>query len=214
MPVNPYFDHYDATNEQDLLESLIIESIQIYGFNSYYMPRTLDDYDQVFRESTVNSFNSATLIEAYLKSNMRFEGDGKFMSQQLGLEIRDQTTFTIAQSTFRTLTGLERPKEGDLMYLPMDRKVYEIQFVEHQDLFYQLGRLMVFDLQCELLEFNGQKFNTGIAEIDSIETTYQMDGTEDDTFTDWSDQSTEIQEETDGIIDFSEVDPFSRGGTV
>lgn len=212
MPVNPHFNFYNASNEQDLLEGLIIESIRAYGFDTYFMPRTLDDYDEVFRESTVNSFNEATVIETYLKSNMRFEGDGKFMSQQLGLEIRDQTTFTIAQTTFKTLTGRDRPNEGDCIYLPLDKKVYEIQFVEHQDVFYQLGRLMVWDLQCELLEFNGQKFNTGVPEIDSISTDYEMDGSEDETYTDWSDQSTEIEEETDTFIDFTERDPFSHGG--
>ena len=212
MPTNPYFNFYTANNEQTLLENLIIESIRSHGFDSYYMPRTLEDYDEIFRESTVNSFNSAIEIETYLKSNMKFDGDGKFMSQQLGLEIRDQMTLTIPQKVFRELTGRVRPNEGDLMYLPLDKKVYEIQFVEHQDVFYQLGRLMVFDLQCELLEFNGQTFNTGVPEIDNINTGFKTDGSEDTTYEDWSDQSSEIEEETDEIIDFSENDPFSHGG--
>ena len=138
MPINPYFNYYNAQNEQSLLEGLIIESIRNYGFDSYYMPKTMDDLDEIFLESTVNSFNEAINIEVYLKSNMKFDGDGKFMSQQLGLEIRDETTFTISQKVFKELTGRARPNEGDLMYLPLDKKAYEIKFVEHQDVFYHL----------------------------------------------------------------------------
>lgn len=213
MPINPYFNLYNAENEQALHESLIIEAIQIYGFNSYFMPRTLDDYDEVFRESTVNSFDEAFLIETYLKSNMQFEGDGKFMSQQLGLEIRDQTTFTIPQSVFKTITGRERPNEGDLMYLPLDGKMYEIQYVDHQSVFYQMGHLVVWDLHCELLEYTGQRFNTGVAAIDAIQTDYPLDGAELTPIEDFLDQSSEVQAETPALIDFDESDPFANGGT-
>ena len=214
MAINPYINFYTATNEQDLYENLIIESIQWAGFNTYYMPKTMEDFDEIFRESTTNSFNSAIVIEAYLKSNMKFEGDGKFMSQQLGLEIRDQTTFTVSQKIFKQLTSLDRPREGDLIYLPLDKKVYEIRFVEHQDVFYQLGKLMVWDLQCELLDFTGQKFNTGIDEIDSISTLYSLDGVANNVVEDWIDQTDEIQLETPDVIDFTESNPFSLGGSL
>lgn len=214
MAINPYFNLYNAANEQTLLENLIIESIRMYGFNTFYMPRVLRDFDEIFREATVSSYNSAFVIEAYLKSNLKFEGDGKFMSRELGLEIRDQTTFTISQSVFKTLTGMVRPREGDLVYLPLDKKVYEIKFVEHQDVFYQLGKLMVWDLQCELLEYAGEVFNTGVAEIDGINTMFNRDDVENNQIEDWTDQSTEVETESTPIIVWDEKDPFGQGANL
>lgn len=212
MPTNPYFNLYSSTNEQDLLENLIIESIQIYGFDTFYIPQTLDDFDPVFREATARSYTNNFGIECYLKSNMGFEGDGKFMSKELGWEIRDATTFTMSQKQFKAITGMERPREGDLLYLPLDEKIYEIKFVNHQSVFYQLGRLMVYDLELELFEYSGEVFNTGIPEVDIISQTYPVDGSTTDDYQDWQDQSPEIQSESDGFIDFSENDPFAHGG--
>lgn len=214
MPINPYFNLYGASNEQDLLEGLIIESIQMYGFNTFYMPQTLDDFDEVFREATARTYSSNFVIECYLKSNLGFEGDGKFMSKELGWEIRDATTFTMSQKQFKTITNMERPREGDLLYLPLDQKIYEIKFVDHQSVFYQLGRLMVYDLELELFEYSGERFETGIPEVDVISTTYTMDGTDADHYEDWQDQSPEIQTESNGFIDFSEEDPFAHGGSL
>lgn len=214
MAINPYFNNYNATNEQDLIEDLIIEAIKIYGFDTYYMPRQLDDYDQVFREATASSYNQAFVVECYLKTNMGFEGDGKFMSDVLGHEIRDSMVITMSQKVFKQITGMERAREGDLMYFPLDKKVYEIKFVDHQSVFYQAGRLMTYDLTVELLEYSGEQFNTGIAEIDSIDTAFDFDGVEDNSIEDHVDQSDEMEQEGDGILDWSETDPFGNGGTL
>lgn len=214
MAINPYFDFYNASNEQDLYEDLIIESIRYAGFNTYYMPRVLENFDGIFREATVSSYEDVFLIEAYLKSNMKFEGDGKFMSQELGLEIRDQTVFTISQKVFRETTGLDRPLEGSVVYLPLDKKLYEIKFVNHQDVFYQLGKLMVWDLECELLEYAGEQFNTGIPEIDAIGTESDRDDNINNQIEEWTDQTDEVQTESDKLLDWTEKDPFGNGGTL
>lgn len=213
MPINPRFNFYSANNEQTLYEDMFIESIQCYGFNTYYLPQQMNDFDEVLRESPSKTYKQAIEIEAYLKSNMKFDGDGKFLAMETGLNIRDQTIFTVAQKTFKELTGLDRPREGDLVYLPLDKKVYEIKFVDHQDIFYQLGKLISWDIQCELMEYNGQEFNTGIPEIDAISTEVEMDGLEDDQIEDWIDQSSEIQPIANNYIDWSEKDPFGGGGT-
>lgn len=214
MPINPYFDFYNAANEQNLLEDLIIESIRMYGFDTYYLPATLDDLDDVFRESPSRSFNEVHSIEMYLKSNLKFEGDGKFMSKELGLEMRDEMTWTVSQKVFKTITGMDRAREGDLVFFPLDKKIYEIKFVDHQSVFYQMGKLMVYDLQLELLEYNGEVFNTGIPDIDIISTKFDMDENEENTIEDWNDQGTEFQSESDTWIDFSENDPFANGGSL
>lgn len=213
MPTNPYFNFYNASNEQSLLENLIIESIKAYGFDTHYLVRQLDDFDEIFRESTSSTFNTAYTMEVYLKDNLKFEGDGKFMSQQLGLEIRDQTVFTVSQQIFKNISGMVRPREGDLVYLPLDQKVYQIKFVQHQDIFYQLGKLMVWDLECELLEYNGERFNTGIPEIDAIPASYNFNDVEENVIEDWTDQSSEIQTVTTPLVIWDENDPLSQGGT-
>lgn len=214
MPVNQYFNHFNATNEQDLIEDLIIESIRIFGFDTYYMPRVLEDYDEVFREATASSYEQAFVIECYLKTNMGFEGDGKFMSDVMGHEIRDQMVITMSQKVFKDITGMDRAREGDLMYFPLDKKVYEIKFVDHQSVFYQAGRLMTYDLTVELLEYSGEQFSTGIAEIDSIDTTFLMDGSETNEIEDHVDQSSEVEVESDAVLDWTEKDPFGNGGTL
>lgn len=211
MAVNPYFNQYTHTGQQNLLESLIIESVKVYGFDMYFLPKTNASLDDIFRESDVDIFEQNYLIETYLKSVDGFEGDGKFMSVQLGFEIRDQVTFTIAQKTFKTLTSMDRPREGDLVYLPLDKKCYEIKFVNHQAVFYQLGKLNTWDLTCELLEYNGQIFRTGIAEIDAIQTLNSLDGSDLTIPEDWNDQSLEFQDEANDVIDFTEQDPFAQG---
>lgn len=214
MPINPYFDFYNATNEQNLIEDLIIESIRMYGFDTIYLPASNDDFDEVFRESPSRSFSTKYTVETFLKSNLSFEGDGKFMSKELGLEIRDEMTFTIPIKSFKTITGMERPREGDLVYLPLDKKTYEIKFVDHQSIFYQLGKLYVYDLKLELLEYNGEVFNTGVPEIDIISTKFDLDDNEENQIEDWTDQSSEFQSESNNFIDFSEKDPFANGGNL
>lgn len=212
MPTNPYVNFYSANNEQTLVQSLIVESIKMYGFDTHYLVRNLDDFDEIFRESTSSTFNTSYTFEVYLKDNLKFGGDGKFMSEQLGLEIRDQTTFTVARTVFNAVTNMDRPREGDLVFLPLDKKVYEIKFVQHQSIFYQLGTLQVWDLECELLEYNGERFNTGISDIDSIPSYYDFQDPVDDTL-EWTDQSKEIQDVANTIVTWSENDPLNQGGT-
>jgi hypothetical protein len=214
MAVNGYFNQYTHPGQQNLFESLIIESIQIYGFNLIYLPRTNASVDEIFRENDQAIFEQAVVLEAYVKSVDGFAGDGKFMSAQLGWEIRDQIVFTVAQKTFGTqLPELLRPREGDLVYLPLDKKCYEIKFVNHQAVFYQLGKLNTYDLTCELLEYNGQMFRTGVSEIDQLETDFTVANLDEETTEemDWMDQSEEVQDETPAVVDFDESDPFSFG---
>lgn len=213
MTTNPYINLYSANNEQTLVENLIIESIKFYGFDTHYLPRQLDDYDEIFRESPLSTFNTSYTFEVYLKSNMKFGGDGKFMSEQLGLEIRDSSVFTVSQKVFKTITGMDRPRESDLLFFPLDKKVYEIKFVNHQSVFYQLGKLMVYDLEVELLEYNGEKFNTGISDIDSIPSYYQVEVDPTTDIVEYVDQSQEIQDVSNTFVSWTEEDPLAQGGT-
>jgi len=171
MATNPHFQHFDATNEQYLVQDLIIESIKIYGHDVYYMPRTLVNEDTLYSEDTISAFNDAYVVEMYIKNVDGFEGEGDFMSR-FGLEIRDQITFSVAQRTFKNLlldSTYDRPKEGDIIYFPLTKKVFEIRFVEHESVFYQTGALQTYDLVCELFQYEDQAIDTGIDDIDKIE---------------------------------------------
>lgn len=173
MPTNPYFNHLQNTSEQNLHQDLIIEAIKNFGIDVYYLPRTLVNLDVLYSEDTISEFNSAFLIEMYIKTVDGFEGEGDFISR-FGLEIRDQMVLSVARRRWDNLEILDytRPKEGDLIFLPLNKKIYEIRYVEHESVFYQFGKLPIYDLTCELFSYDDQKIDTGIQEIDQIEDDY------------------------------------------
>jgi len=172
MTTNVYFNHFDSAPEQDLHQDLIIESIKNYGIDVYYLPKQYINEDVLYGEDTISEFNQAHLIEMYIKTVDGFEGEGDFISR-FGLEIRDQVVFSVARRRFDNLdiTEQDRPLEGDVIFLPLNKKLYEIRFVEHESMFYQFGKLPIFDLTCELFQYDDQKIDTGVADIDEIEDT-------------------------------------------
>ena len=250
MPTtNLYFNNYSHQNQQWLIEDLVIESIKIYGIEVQYMPRTLVAEDTIWGEDTLSKFEDAYPLEMYIKNVDGFEGEGDFLSK-FGLEIRDEMTLTVAQRRFSeeisladsttptdATDGIGRPSEGDLIYFPLNGKIYEVKFVEHESIFYQMGSLQTYDLRCELFEYSHQQLNTGVTEIDGIETSYSGDMSDlqllDESgnvlvFEDGSAMINESYriEDTDSsannelfqtssvsFIDFSESNPFSEGSS-
>lgn len=235
---NFYFNNFTNSGEQLLIENLIIESIKIYGQEMFYMPRRFGNLDQVYTEDSTSFYDRAYNVEFYIKSVDGFQGDGDFLSK-FGVEIRDRVTLTIARRIFTeeigTNEGTTRPYEGDLIYFPLNKKIFKIMFVEHEAIFYQLGALQTFDVVCELFEYSGETFSTGIPEVDALSAKYQFDftdiglQTEDGTmivdevqmiplvheeFTFKSpifDDNDYFQAQGNNIIDFTEIDPFSEG---
>tara|TARA_Y100000296_G_C5145192_1_gene243290 strand:+ start:89 stop:931 length:843 start_codon:yes stop_codon:yes gene_type:complete len=167
MALNNYFEKYN-NNEGNLLEDLVQESIQVFGHEVSYLPRTQNNLDNIFGEATASSFESAYPVEVYIKTTDGFEGEGAFVGR-FGLEIREQVTFSMSQRTWKGLGLTTRPLEGDLIWFDTAQKMFEIQFVEHQAIFYQLGRLPVYDLSCEFFEYSSEDIDTGIPEIDAVE---------------------------------------------
>ena len=168
MPTNTYFRNFDARNEQELLHSLVTESIQIYGHDVNYIPRTLVNEDKILGEDSISEYKDAYSIEMYIKSVDGFEGEGDLVSK-FGLEIRDQIVFSVARRAFEGLDIGVRPKEGDLIFFPLTEKLFQVMFVEHETPFYQTGALPTFDLTCELFTYSDEKIDTGIEELDVIE---------------------------------------------
>ena len=177
MATNSFFTQ-GTTGEQDLVGSLVTEQIMMFGKDVYYIPRTLVNRDSVFEEDSLSAFNGAYLIEAYIEDATGFRGDGDMFSK-FGVRISDQVTFIISRERFTAavddnaqLIVEGRPNEGDLIHLPMANKTFEIQFVEHEVPFYQLGKVHVWGLRCELFEYSDEDFNTGVAEIDAVEVNF------------------------------------------
>jgi hypothetical protein len=177
VATNFFLNNFSNSGEQNLYEDLIIESIKIYGLDMYYIPRVITNYDGLLGEDASSQYNQAILVELYIKSVDGFTGDGNFMSK-FGLQIRDQVVFSIAQRTFNqevaNITNQLRPNEGDLIYFPLNKKCFQIKFVNKFEMFYQFGALQTYELTCELFEYSNEQFNTGIPEIDNLQKNYSV----------------------------------------
>ena len=248
MPTtNVFFNNFDAAGEQNLVDDLIIESIKIYGHEVYYMPRTIVAQSNVFGEDLLSKFDDAYPIEMYIKNVEGFEGEGDFLSR-FNLEIRDSITFTVSQRRWQEEIDSEdthldsdgnriaRPAEGDLLYMPLNGKIFEVKFVEHEAVFYQMGSLQTYDLRCELFDYSHEAIDTGVGVIDAIEDdqssnalnfqildeagnilvledssslvqeSYRIENTDQTANNEFFGASTNID-----FMDFSEGNPFSEG---
>lgn len=175
---NFFFNNFQASQEQLLLENLIIESMAIYGHDCYYIPRKLNNYDSVYGADDTSSYEQAFPIVMYIESIDGFTGDQEFLSK-FGVEIRNQVTLSIARRTFSEEVGeyttQVRPNEGDLIWFPLNQRLFVIRFVDKYELFYQLGSLYTWRCVTEVFEYAGEKFSTGIFEIDEIQNKYNTD---------------------------------------
>ena len=240
MTTNFYFNNFQNSQEQILIENLVMESIKMYGHDIFYCPRTLVAKDDIYGEDTLSEYNNNYEIDMYIKSYDSYEGDGTFLSK-FNLEIRDQMTLTVSVRNFNDEIGqyaaLDRPQEGDLIYLPMVTRIMVIKYVNKTPIFYQMGNIQMYDLVCEIFEYSSERLNTGIEAIDSIEqknsivmetyglltndefvivdqdgfeiiqSNYNFETQAGDSYED----NTEFQLEGEEILDWSQIDPFSEG---
>ena len=180
MPTNVYFDTGTKT-EQNLYEDLIIEQLRIYGQDCYYIPRNMVTEDKVFGEDSLSKFEDAYMLEMYVDNVDGYEGEKELMSK-FGLDIQDDATFTVSRRRWEQFVTIDnniivssRPNEGDLVFWPKGNKLFEITFVDHDDPFYQVHNLPTYKLKCKTFEYGSEELDTGIAEIDGIETDNSLD---------------------------------------
>ena len=180
MPTNVYFDT-GTKPEQHLYEDLMIEQLKIYGQDVFYIPRTLVKEDNLFGEDTLSKFGDAYLIEMYFENIEGYEGEKEIMSK-FGLQMQEDVTFVVSRRRFEQLVSHDsnlivktRPNEGDLVYFPKVKKIFEITFVDHDDPFYQVHNVPAFKLKCKTFEYSSEDLDTGITEIDAIETDNSLD---------------------------------------
>lgn len=177
MATSHYFQNYSSVGklgEQRLFEDLINESIKINGHDVYYMPReSWEDTDRIYGENIYSRFERAYQMEMYIANVEGFEGDGEFFSK-FGLEIRDTTNIVVTKRTFDKYipsTITIRPREGDLIYVPLFQKIFEIKFVEEELLFFTRGKSIpyIYELRAEAFRYANEPMNTGVDVVDKLE---------------------------------------------
>ena len=174
MARSPHFSQ-KVKSEQNLYEDIIIESMKIYGQDVYYLPRTIVNEDTILGEAVASSFGNSYKIEMYLENQDAFDGEGDLFTK-FGVEIRDEATFIVSRrrwtqtisSANNNITVL-RPKEGDLIWLELSNKLFEIMHVEHEAPFYQLSNLPTYKMRCQLFEYSGEDIDTGVDAINKIQ---------------------------------------------
>ncbi len=187
MGINHYFNNFHNKAEQHLVEDLIVESIKMFGMMVLYVPRDFVKLDRLFGEDTQAAFTKTYPIEMYFDSVSGFDGERSILSK-FGLDIRKQANFVVSRRRFdeaikfegpyavpiSTATMTEvRPREGDIIYLPMTNDLWEIEFAEHESVFYQLGKNYIWRITVHKFVKAGEKFNTGVGAIDKIGAKYQ-----------------------------------------
>jgi len=173
MATNPYFK-YGVRSEQNMFEDITIEALQMYGQDVYYLPREIVNKDTVFLDDVPSRFSSSYKVEMYIENAEGFGGEGDLFTK-FGVELRDQATFVVARKRWQQLIGSKlteknfRPREGDLIYLPLSKSIFQIERVETETPFYQLEQLPTFRMTCELFEYSDEDFDTNIRSIDVVE---------------------------------------------
>ena len=168
MATNLYFNNVTSHAEQELINELTSEVIKIHGMDVFYIPRTIVKEDLIIGEDVLAKFSSAYEIEMYLKGTEGFGGEGDLVSK-FGLDVRDEVIFTVHKDRFNLATDMDKPLEGDLVFLPINKGLFEIKFVEHEQPFYQSGKNYSFDITCELFQYSEEQMETGIEDVDQIE---------------------------------------------
>ncbi len=173
MATNPYFKSYDSNVEQRLINDLTIETIKAMGRDVIYIPRDYLIIDNLFGEDPESKFSQGYPIEMYMLDNDRFQGNRDIIAK-FGIQITDRTTLIVSKTRFENeiysqRNEIKKPREGDLIYFPLSGSLFEINFVEDEAPFYQLGGLTTYTLVVELFTYEGENIDTGISDIDKVE---------------------------------------------
>jgi hypothetical protein len=173
MAINPYFSEYNG--EQTLLNDLVIETIKATGRDVVYIPRQYMNFDQTLGEDTQGSkFTKGYLIEMYLSDVQQFGGQRDIVSK-FGIQLTDRINLVLSKTRFEQEvsskeSNIKRPREGDLIYFPMMEYLFEINFVEDKQPFFQFGKLTTYNLTCEVFNYSHETINTGNSDIDRTQT--------------------------------------------
>jgi hypothetical protein len=237
MARNRYFNQYAfIKQEQKIIHDLVSEAIKIYGIDGYYIPRTQVNLDEIYGEDGLVKYEDALSMEMYVKSFDGFQGQEDFLSK-FGLQIDESITFLVAQHRFieslkplinteygynirleddgylidtqtYDYTDILRPREGDLIWIPLLGYMYEIKFTENIENFYQLGDIYTFEMRCDRFEYSSEKLDTGITDIDALEDTYSLSTDNIEKITDEESNIFALEDSTRLLAEGDTVIPF------
>ena len=171
MATNPYFKEY--IGEQTLLNDLVIETIKTMGRDMIYIPREYINKDLIFGEDVLSQFKNGYIIEMYIQNVTSFGGQMN-MINKFGINITDRVTLQLSKTRFEQEIAtrestIKTPREGDLIYFPFNKSIFEINYVEDKIPFFQFGTLNTYTLTCELFTYSFETIETGITEVDEVE---------------------------------------------
>jgi len=171
MATNPYFKEYNG--EIDLLDDLVVETIRAMGRDMIYIPREYLNRDIIFGEDTISQLKNGYTIEMYIQTVTSFGGQMNIINK-FGINITDRITLQVSKTRFNTEissknSDIRTPREGDIIYFPFNKSLFEINYVEDKIPFFQFGSLNLYTLTCELFTYSFEKIETGITEVDEVE---------------------------------------------
>jgi len=181
--LNPFFLQ-GSQAEQGLVQDLINEQLRMYGLECHYIPRKLMTSSTIMKEVTESRFDQAFPLEAYLMNVDGYAGQGDILTK-FGVRVTTEATFVISRERFEEAVApfLEqqeddyeisnRPREGDLLFSPLGKKLFEIKYVEFEKPNYQLRKNYTYQLTCEVFEYEDEVIDTNVNTIDSV---VQTDG--------------------------------------
>lgn len=230
MALNPYFDNKKVLGTQRLIDDMTREAIKATGIDVIYIVKTTDKIDPIFGENPLGKLKTAFTIEMYSQNVKTFDGNERDVVTKFGMELKDNVSLLVSRSRWyeeasklpevgaNRLHPRVRPMEGDVIFLPYapsSRNLYEIKFVENENMFYQQGEYYTFRLDCELYKYDMGDIETGVDEIDKstqgiVSTITDANGTYNMNTQTVNDNSI-LQTNGDDFIDFTEIDPFSEG---
>ena len=210
-------------------------------------------------QELMSQFGLQNLSEAtFVVSKTRFQEKTKQLqietatdstsSGSIQLESGTITESALAGEIFYILnesdaTDADRPLEGDAIYHPVLKKLFEINFVDHDEPFHQLDNNPVYKMRCRLFDYGSEALDTGITDIDAIEDSLSIASSnhqltlEDETgsilletggdeyiiqedyivgdmSTDKTAQNELFETLDDTVLDFSESNPFGDAGSI
>lgn len=210
MTTNPYINNADNDDkgQQSVYEDLVIEQIKAMGHTFLYLPRSIVKLDNILGEDVLSKFESNHAIEMYIDSTNGFEGEGDMIAK-FGFQINDNLSLSVSKRRFREVFEniIERPREGDMIYFPKSRSMFEITFVEHENPFYQLGKLFVYKITAELFTYSHEDFETNYDPVDDINDQLENNNSvENDVVSDNDD----FQDEGDVLNNFNPSSPLGE----
>jgi len=230
MALNPYFDNKKVLGTQRLIDDMTREVIKATGIDVVYIVKTTDKLDPIFGENPLGKLKTAFSIEMYSQNVKTFDGNERDIVTKFGMELKDNVSLLVSRSRWyeeasklpevasNRLHPRVRPMEGDVIFLPYapsSKNLYEVKFVENENMFYQQGEYYTFRLDCELYKYDMGAIESGFDEIDKatngvITTITDSNGTYNMN-TQYINDNSNLQTGGNDFIDFTEIDPFSEG---